>query len=207
MNIIANMILYLLGGFIFIFACLFDILYFLRGIVCSVYWRLAVFPWKWLSPLAESQISCICTTHDLDFLFHMNNARYLRECDFARFKLFIQNGIFHAASQMGGGIVLGASSVRFRRSLQLFQLFVIKSRIVCWDSSAMYVEQRIVRSSDDFICAIVLCKQSFTGVTPDQVLRTLLGSNGLESPFIPKEILTWIEYNNISSKNLRNNAD
>ena len=50
----------------------FDGLWFLRLITC----KLATFFKPKLKPLEESRIYSICTTHDIDFNFHMNNARY-----------------------------------------------------------------------------------------------------------------------------------
>lgn len=199
--------LVLVGGLSLVIAWLFDVLYFIRGVLCGIKWRLTVHSCQWIAPLTESEISSICTTNDLDFLCHMNNARYLRECDFGRYKLFLQNGIFHTVSQMGGKIVLGASAIRYRRSLNLYQRFLVKSQIICWDTTSMYVEQKVIRQSDGFICAIIVCKQSLIGPSPELVLRTLLGGNGLQSPPFPREIQAWIEYNNISSKTLRGLAE
>ena len=58
----------------------FDVLWFLRlGMT-----KLATMLRRKISPLAESVIYSFCSTHDLDFMGHMNNARYFRELDFGR---------------------------------------------------------------------------------------------------------------------------
>jgi hypothetical protein len=77
-----------------------------------------------LSPLAG-----ICTTNDLDFLLHMNNARYLRECDFGRFKLWLLSGVWDAVKKLSGQVTLGASTIRYRKSLQLGQRYIIKTKV------------------------------------------------------------------------------
>ncbi|QQP37611.1 Uncharacterized protein FKW44_017932, partial [Caligus rogercresseyi] len=41
----------------------------------------------------EGVIYGICSTQDLDFMGHMNNVRYLRELDFARFDFFLRSGL------------------------------------------------------------------------------------------------------------------
>ena len=56
-------------------------------------------------------LSGICLTTDLDFYLHMNNARYLRECDFGRYMLWLQNGVYSAVTQKGGIITLGRFAV------------------------------------------------------------------------------------------------
>ena len=63
-----------------LFSCL-DVWYFLRGVVVVVQ--------AWFQPpvwdvLAEQSVAGRVLPHDLDYMGHMNNARYLRECDFAR---------------------------------------------------------------------------------------------------------------------------
>ena len=51
----------------------FDALWFLRLVSC----KLATYFKPKLKPLEESRVYSICTTHDIDFNFHMNNARYV----------------------------------------------------------------------------------------------------------------------------------
>uniref|UniRef100_UPI00358E079F protein THEM6-like n=1 Tax=Myxine glutinosa TaxID=7769 RepID=UPI00358E079F len=60
-----------------------DVLYFLRlfvvifkGFVCK----------QQKDILKEHEIPGIVLFGDLDYMLHMNNARYLRECDFARYE-------------------------------------------------------------------------------------------------------------------------
>lgn len=72
----------------------------------------------------------ICTTQDVDiFIRHMNNARYLRELDFARFHFYVLNGVYGAIKKNGGGAVQGASSVRYRRTIPIFNTYKIETRV------------------------------------------------------------------------------
>ena len=68
-------------------------------------------------------ISGICLTTDLDFYGHMNNSRYLREANFGRYELWLCNGIYRKAQQLKCRIVLGGVTIRYRRSLQLFERY------------------------------------------------------------------------------------
>lgn len=74
-------------------------------------------------------ISVICVTTDLDFMMHMNNARYLREADFGRFELWIKTGVYDTVKKLGGMITLGASTIRYRKSIELFDVFTIQSKV------------------------------------------------------------------------------
>lgn len=138
---------------------------------------------------------------DLDFMLHMNNSKYLREMDFGRVGLFRERGILGTVRKLGGRIVLAASSVRHRRSLQLFQRFVLKTQILCWDDDAIYLEQRMV-SSDGFLCAILFAKMVLRGTTWPAVWGKMVGQE-VYSPNTPPEIQSWKESIQRSSEALK----
>lgn len=72
----------------------------------------------------------ICTTQDVDLLFkHMNNARYLRELDFARFHYYDRSGIYSVIVKRGCGAVQGASSTRYRRAIPIFTPFKVVTKV------------------------------------------------------------------------------
>jgi len=69
-------------------------------------------------------------TTDLDFQLHMNNARYLREADFARVKLWAENGIGKAVYRRRGASITNAgNSIRYRRSLQFLNRYKIVTKV------------------------------------------------------------------------------
>lgn len=69
-------------------------------------------------------------TQDIDLVFkHMNNARYLRELDFARFHYYDRSGLFSGISAKGGGMVQGACSARYRRPLPIFTPYKITTQV------------------------------------------------------------------------------
>ena len=51
---------------------------------------------------------------DLDFMFHMNNSKYLREMDFGRVGLAAHFGLRDVNRQLGASMALNAASVRYR---------------------------------------------------------------------------------------------
>ena len=77
-----------------------------------------------------SYIVGICLSTDLDWLIHMNNARYLRECDFGRILLFTSSGIRNAVKKLGGSIVLGGSTIRYRKPLHFLERFCLKTKVI-----------------------------------------------------------------------------
>ncbi|XP_072351257.1 protein THEM6-like [Scyliorhinus torazame] len=144
----------------------------------------------------------IVLLQDIDFLGHMNNSRFLRECDFARISLYIRNGMFHVTRKLKANMVLGAATIRYRRSLRLFEQFKIRSRILCWDEKAFYIEQEFISCRDSFVCATMLCRQNVLYSTPDKLLQ-ILCKRKVECPDFPEELQLWIKYNLASSAKLK----
>ena len=151
--------------------------------------------------LEPYDINGIVLPSDLDCMLHMNNSKYLREMDYGRIGMAMERAIDGAIKANGGSIALVAHSVRYRRSLQLFQRFLLRTKVVCWDDEALYFEQRMMRSSDGFVCAINIAKFVLRGTTMPAVVKTLLGES-LESPPFPLAVAHWCESNTASSKSL-----
>lgn len=60
----------------------------------------------------------------------MNNSRYLRECDFARMKFFLEKNIWKGLRKLKASIINGGSTVRYRKSLQFLDFFQIRSKVI-----------------------------------------------------------------------------
>lgn len=161
------LLLLLLGAALLLF-CSLDVWYFLRGA--------RVFIEAWFQPqirdiLAEQTVDGIVLPHDLDYMGHMNNSRYLRECDFARFHHYMRNGIFMASFKLGAKMVVGASTIRYRRSLAFREAFEIRTKVLGWDDKAFYLEQRFVSKKDGFVSAIMLCRQNMVRHSPESIIE------------------------------------
>jgi len=59
----------------------------------------------------------------------MNNARYLRELDFARVDFYERSGLYRTIKAKGGAVVQGACTVRYRRFLRPFSIYKIDSKV------------------------------------------------------------------------------
>lgn len=106
---------------------LWDVNYFLRCVVTLGY---GMFFQSKAKITDKTSIYSICTTNDVDiFLRHMNNGRYLRELDFARFHYYARTGIYNEVRKSGGGAVQGASSIRYRRTIPIFTPYKIVTKV------------------------------------------------------------------------------
>ncbi|XP_065256291.1 protein THEM6-like [Emys orbicularis] len=166
----AAMLLLLLGAGAALF-CLLDAWYLLRL-------PLAVLHARWLQPrqrdvLQEQSWPGLVLPSDLDWLLHMNNARYLREADLARCAHLARCGIFDALRALGGSLVLAASCARHRRPLRLFERFAVRTRLLGWDARAFYLEQRFVSPRHGFVCALLLCRLHVVGSSPGRLVQHL----------------------------------
>lgn len=128
----------------------------------------------------------------------MNNARYLRELDFARFHYYALTGIYAEIRKHGGGAVQGASNIRYRRTIPIFNSYKIETELVWWDEKAIYIEQKFV-TFDGFVRAIAISKQCITKVN----VMDLMKKFEAKRPEQPEELRIWLEANELSSQKLR----
>ncbi|XP_022901735.1 protein THEM6-like [Onthophagus taurus] len=180
---------------------LFDVHYFLR--ISYNLWFCAIYE-EPINILDTSLTYGICTTNDLDTVFrHMNNARFLREMDFARILFYSRIGVTRIVRNVGGDVLQTACNVRYRRPIPLFTSFKITTKIIYWDEQSFYLEHQMINLRDGFVLAVCMSQQKFLVVNARQVLRELLKENEPKSPNPPEELLAWLESIRISSDKLR----
>lgn len=190
----------------------FEVHYFARTLWCAATCRIFK---KYVHILDTTSYSSACLTTDVDFLlFHMNNSRYLREVDFARTEFYTRTGLWSAIREKGGLPVQGGTSIRYRKFIRTFSLYSISSRIVYWDHNSIYMEHRFVSRGDNFINAIVHCRQRVINCNVEELMGEMLAKHAKQNPGdqeaprlkpeCPLEIHHWIQANLVSSANLRN---
>uniref|UniRef100_A0A182IQ57 Protein THEM6 n=1 Tax=Anopheles atroparvus TaxID=41427 RepID=A0A182IQ57_ANOAO len=175
-----------LGVLVALYA-LFELHYFLRMCLCVLSAR---FLKKRMHILDTSSVVGLCLTNDIDtLLYHMNNARYLREIDFARVDFYERTSLYRTIRSKGGSVVQGATTIRYRRFIRPFTRFTITSRIVYWDNQSIFMEHRFVGGTDGFIHCIALCRQRVMQCSVDDVMAALLKSGiGLQTAVVgPKK--------------------
>ncbi|XP_031839806.1 protein THEM6 [Nomia melanderi] len=146
----------------------------------------------------------ICSTQDVDLVLkHMNNARYLRELDFARFYFWDSVGLYGEISKRGGGVVQGAMSTRYRRAIPLLTPYKITTKMIYWDEKNLYLEHQFISLTDGFIRAVGLSKQTTFGlkVPLGDVIKELEPEAKL--PEVTKELQLWMDSMEQSSQKLK----
>lgn len=145
---------------------------------------------------------------DIDLHMHMNNSKYLREMDFGRIRFYLESGLRDAGRQLGAATLVAAISIRYRKSLQLWQRFTLTTKVVHWSDDAFYLEQRFT-GEDGFIYAIAMVKmvaRSEHGRVSTVEFAKLMaaeGADNVESPPPSPELKCWIESLEKSSESLK----
>jgi hypothetical protein len=110
----------------------------------------------------------------------------------------------------GGNLVVGSQTIRYRRELSFGEKYEMRTRLLCWDERAFYVEHRFVTQTKrhgEFINAIVIVKNTVLGsLGPKKIISKLPNLQETESknPSMTSDIQTWIESNKHSSALLKN---
>lgn len=123
---------------------------------------------------------------DLDVLRHVNNGVYLSLLDLARTDLMIRSGLFGPVRRRGWYPVVTAESIRFRRSLTLFQRFHVETRVLGWDDRSIFLSQQFVLGDTVVASALVTGRFLRSGgtVAPAEVLA-LAGVDPDRAPPMP----------------------
>jgi YbgC/YbaW family acyl-CoA thioester hydrolase len=131
---------------------------------------------------------------DLDVLFHVNNGVYLQMADVARWNYMADLDGFRRLGERRWYPVVAASTVKYKRSLQLWDRFRITTRVLGWDERVVYMEQVFTRG--DEVCATAWIAGRFLSrdgsriPLPDVV--ALLGDEAPPaSPELPPEVTAW----------------
>lgn len=143
--------------------------------------------------LGDSVVSFRVWPNDLDTNLHMNNGRYLTLLDLGRLDLLLRIGAARPALRRNWYPVLAAVQLRFKRPLNLFQRFDIRTRLVSWDRKWVYLEQRILCKGR--VVTHALLKGAFVGPqgsVPMSDVVALLGTS-LEPPILPQAFQAWIK--------------
>ncbi|MBI5449781.1 MAG: thioesterase family protein [Gammaproteobacteria bacterium] len=144
-----------------------------------------------LGPLDESVLPLIVLPNDLDINLHLNNGRYLSLMDLGRVDLMTRCGLTTHIIQQRWMPLVGAATMRYTRSLALFQRYTLHTRIVGWDDKWFFVEQRFMR--DGQLIASGRVRGLLRGRNGNIKTRTILEALGHDpvSPPLPENIDAW----------------
>jgi len=150
-------------------------------------------PCSMLGP-ADTQFRVL--PNDLDALLHMNNGVYLTMMDVARTDLMLRSRSLGQFRKQGWYPVIAAETIRFKRSLKLFQRFTIRTRVVGWDEQSIYLEQLFIAKEKLVAKAVVdarFLSKKGDKITPAELLSIL--EIDFHSVDIPEWVATWIKSN------------
>lgn len=138
---------------------------------------------------------------DLDVLRHMNNGVYLSLQDLARTDYMIRAQAAGQFARQGWYPVVASETIRFRRSLKVFQKFYLHSRLITWDDKYLYLEHKFTRKGEliaiGMIRARFLSKKGGT-VSPAELLKVI--GTDMVAPPMPDYLQAWIEADQGQSK-------
>ena len=129
---------------------------------------------------------------DLDILKHMNNGVYLSIADIGRFDLLQRNGVWAIFKRRGWYPVVASETISFRKSLELWQPFVVESRILGFDEKAVYVFFNDTATTEIYTQAFIrgrFLKRTGGVVTIDELLEAV-GPSPTDVT-IPQWLIEW----------------
>lgn len=85
---------------------------------------------------------------DLDFLWHVNNGVYFSFMDFGRWDMIFRNGVFDAATKQGWYSVVAGETIKFKKSLELWDKFQIETQIKGHDEKYFFIQQKFFRKGE-----------------------------------------------------------
>jgi acyl-CoA thioesterase FadM len=146
-----------------------------------------------LGVVEEDRLRMRVWPNDIDLNLHLNNARYLNMMDYARTHLLARTGLLNHIIRSRYKPMLGAVWITYRRSLPVFSLFALTSRLVCWDERWFYIEQTF--AGRDGLAAVGwvkgILRDARGNVAPQTVIEGV--APGAVSPPMPEPIAAWNE--------------
>jgi len=193
------MLLFLLVLFLLILYFTLDVHYFIRVAGCVLF---AKFFRKKITLTDPSEIYGVVLPSDVDFMMtHMNNSRYLREYDFARFDHATRTGIMDEVLKHGGSFPVSAITIRYRLPAMLFSPYKIVTQPVFWDSKFIYLDQRLVTLKDGIVRSVGYTKIACVKFDGEETIKKLFPD--LTKPAMPEDLKKWAESCEISSEMMK----
>ena len=145
-----------------------------------------------LGVLDDCVIAMRVWPNDLDLNMHMNSGRYLSMMDIGRVEILARTRMLRRVLKRGWRPMVGATFIRYRKSLLPFERFTIRSHIVCWDEKWLYFEHILERRGEVAAQAYVrgLLRGKSGNVKPRELLE-LAGTPSLQSPEMPADVAAW----------------
>jgi acyl-CoA thioesterase FadM len=142
--------------------------------------------------LAESRLKLRALPLDCDLNWHLNNARYFNFMDLGRLHLMVQVNLFSPMLKRRWAPILVASEMSFIKAIKPLQSFEVITRILTWDNTYFYLEQRFEKDGRLLAFAYVKCLfMSKNGKVSPAELLMAAGLTTVEPPPMPEAIKYW----------------
>ena len=139
----------------------------------------------------ETRLDFRCLPNDVDFNFHLNNARYFMLADLGRVDIFGRLGVFGEGRKRGWAPMLGGVQAVFTREIRLWQRFALYSSIETWEGTTAIGRHRFVLP-DGRQAAVILTTAGIYSrperrFLPGEELLSALGVTAAPRPFSVEE--------------------
>lgn len=85
---------------------------------------------------------------DLDFLWHVNNGVYFSFMDFGRWDMIFRNGVFDLSMKKGWYSVVAGETIKFKKSLKLWDKFQVETQIMGHDEKYFFIQQKFIKHGE-----------------------------------------------------------
>lgn len=124
----------------------------------------------------ESEVGFRVWPSDLDTNMHMNNGVYLSIMDLARTDLVLRSGLMKVVKKNGWYPVVASQTIRYRRSLDPFRKFSVRTQLIGWDERFFFIQQKFMLGKEVAALALVkgrFLKKSGGGVYPGEIAQAM----------------------------------
>lgn len=127
---------------------------------------------------------------DLDFLLHMNNGVYFSFMDFGRMDMIYRNGLFDIAQKKGWYGVVAGETIKFKKSLELWNKFTLRTELKGWDERYFYISQKFIYKENVMATGLVkirFLKKAGGTVSIPEIMAEFKNAPSLQNDELSKE--------------------
>lgn len=149
-----------------------------------------------IDPFGTSVVRFRVMPNDLDLNFHMNSGRYVSFMDVGRMDLLVRMGLLLRVIRRGWRPIAGGTMIRYRKSLQPFERFTLKSRVLTWDEKWFYFEH-VMENSKGELAAIAFVRgllRGRDGNVPPRDFIAISRRPDVQPPDLPERLRTLFLY-------------
>lgn len=140
----------------------------------------------------ESEVGFRVWPTDLDTNMHMNNGVYLSIMDLARADFALRSGLMKVMKKNGCYPVVASQTIRYRRSLNPFRAFTVRTQLIGWDERFFFFQQKFMLGKEVAALALVkgrMLKKSGGGVYAGEIAQAMGESS--TSPAMGDWVAQW----------------